>query len=192
MIKLIVGLGNPGEQYQKTRHNAGFWLLEELARISGDAQWREEKKFFAQYCKILLANKPLHLLMPQTFMNASGKSVAALANFYNLSADEILVVHDELDLPEGAAKLKQGGGHGGHNGLRDIIAALDSREFLRLRLGIDHPGDRSQVVHYVLKAPGKEGREKIDAGIVRALRAIEICQKESLEKAMLFLHTENA
>lgn len=192
MIKLIVGLGNPGEQYQKTRHNAGFWLLEELARISGDAQWREEKKFFAQYCKILLANKPLHLLMPQTFMNASGKSVAALANFYGISADEILVVHDELDLPEGAAKLKQGGGHGGHNGLRDIIAALDSREFLRLRLGIDHPGDRSQVVHYVLKAPGKEGREKIDAGIVRALRAIEICQKESLEKAMLFLHTENA
>lgn len=192
MIKLIVGLGNPGEQYQKTRHNAGFWLLEELARISGDAQWREEKKFFAQYCKILLANKPLHLLMPQTFMNASGKSVASLANFYNLSADEILVVHDELDLPEGAAKLKQGGGHGGHNGLRDIIAALDSREFLRLRLGIAHPGDRSQVVHYVLKAPGKEGREKIDAGIVRALRAIEICQKESLEKAMLFLHTENA
>lgn len=192
MIKLIVGLGNPGEQYQKTRHNAGFWLLEELARISGDAQWREEKKFFAQYCKILLANKPLHLLMPQTFMNASGKSVAALANFYGISADEILVVHDELDLPEGAAKLKQGGGHGGHNGLRDIIAALDSREFLRLRLGIAHPGDRSQVVHYVLKAPGKEGREKIDAGIVRALRAIEICQKESLEKAMLFLHTENA
>ena len=192
MIKLIVGLGNPGEQYQKTRHNAGFWLLEELARISGGAQWREEKKFFAQYCKILFANKPLHLLMPQTFMNASGKSVASLANFYNLSADEILVVHDELDLPEGAAKLKQGGGHGGHNGLRDIIAALDSREFLRLRLGIDHPGDRSQVVHYVLKAPGKEGREKIDAGMVRALRAIEICQKESLEKAMLFLHTENA
>lgn len=192
MIKLIVGLGNPGEQYQKTRHNAGFWLLEELARIAGDAQWREEKKFFAQYCKILLANKPLHLLMPQTFMNASGKSVAALANFYDISADEILVVHDELDLPEGAAKLKQGGGHGGHNGLRDIIAALDSREFLRLRLGIDRPGDRSQVVHYVLKAPGKEGREKIDAGIARALRAIEICQKESLEKAMLFLHTENA
>ena len=102
------------------------------------------------------------------------------------------MVHDELDLPEGAAKLKQGGGHGGHNGLRDIIAALDSREFLRLRLGIDHPGDRSQVVHYVLKTPSKEGREKIDAGIVRALRAIEICQKESLEKAMLFLHTENA
>lgn len=192
MIKLIVGLGNPGEQYQKTRHNAGFWLLEELARIAGDAQWREEKKFFAQYCKILLANKPLHLLMPQTFMNASGKSVAALANFYDISADEILVVHDELDLPEGAAKLKQGGGHGGHNGLRDIIAALDSREFLRLRLGIDRPSDRSQVVHYVLKAPGKEGREKIDAGIARALRAIEICQKESLEKAMLFLHTENA
>lgn len=192
MIKLIVGLGNPGEQYQKTRHNAGFWLLEKLARIARGAQWREEKKFFAQYCKILLANKPLHLLMPQTFMNASGKSVAALVNFYDISADEILVVHDELDLPEGAAKFKQGGGHGGHNGLRDIIAALDSREFLRLRLGIDHPGDRSQVVHYVLKAPGKEGREKIDAGIARALRAIEICQKESLEKAMLFLHTENA
>lgn len=191
MIKLIVGLGNPSEQYQKTRHNAGFWLLEALAKTSAQV-WREEKKFFAHYCKIMLANKPVHLLMPQTFMNASGKSVAALANFYDIHAEDILVVHDELDLPEGVAKLKQGGGHGGHNGLRDIIAALDSREFLRLRLGIDHPKDRAQVIHYVLKAPSKEGHDKIEGAIARAIRAIELCQKDGLEKAMHFLHTDNA
>lgn len=191
MIKLIVGLGNPGEQYQKTRHNAGFWLLEALAGAAA-ASWRDEKKFFGQYCKILLAGRPVHLLMPQTFMNASGKSVAALANFYDIAPGEMLVVHDELDLPEGAAKLKLGGGHGGHNGLRDIIAAVGSRDFLRLRLGIDHPGERAQVVNYVLKPPGKAGQEQIEAAIGRALRALEICQQAGLEQAMLFLHTQQA
>lgn len=190
MIKLIVGLGNPGEQYKKTRHNAGFWLLEALANQAG--AWRDEKKFFSRYQQISLANRPVHLLMPQTFMNASGKAVAAVANFYQIAAEEILVVHDELDLPEGVAKLKMGGGHGGHNGLRDIISALDSKDFLRLRVGIDRPKESGAVVHYVLKAPSKEGREKIDAAILRGLRAIETCQKEGLEKAMLVLHTENA
>ena len=133
MIKLIVGLGNPGARYQKTRHNAGFWLLDQLAAAEG-GRLAEDKKFQGEYGKIALAYQPVHLLKPLTFMNASGRAVSALAKFYDLAPEEILVVHDELDLPEGAVKLKYSGGHGGHNGLRDIIAALGSKDFYRLRL----------------------------------------------------------
>lgn len=188
MLSLIVGLGNPGDCYQKTRHNAGFWLLDQLAANQGSA-FRAEKKFFGEYGKIQLGGHPVHLLKPQTFMNASGRSVAALARFYNVAADEILVVHDELDLPEGVAKLKLGGGHGGHNGLRDIISALGTKDFYRLRLGIDHPNGRGDVVDYVLKPPGKAGLIAIEDALTRGQRSIELLLSDGPEKAMHWLHT---
>lgn len=188
MIKLIVGLGNPGERYAKTRHNAGFWLLDDLMRRAGEA-FRDEKKFFGEAGKIALAHCPVHLLKPQTFMNASGRAVAAMANFYNLAPENILVVHDELDLPEGAVKLKLGGGHGGHNGLRDIIKALDSKEFYRLRIGIGHPGDKSQVVDYVLHPPGKEGFARIETAIWKGQDILPVLIKDGAEKAMQQLHS---
>ena len=187
LIKLIVGLGNPGARYQKTRHNAGFWLLDQLA-VSEGGRLVEEKKFQGEYGKITLAHQPLHLLKPLTFMNASGRAVSAVARFYDLAPEEILVVHDELDLPEGTAKLKLSGGHGGHNGLRDIIAALDSKDFYRLRLGINHPGERNQVVDYVLHPPGKAEQEKIDDAIARSLAVLPILLREGAEKAMHRLH----
>lgn len=188
MIKLIVGLGNPGDRYAKTRHNAGFWLLDNL-NSHEQGQWREEKKFFATHSKIFLANQPLHLLKPQTFMNCSGQSVAAIAHFYDIAPEQILVVHDELDLPEGVAKLKFSGGHGGHNGLRDIIKALGSKDFYRLRIGIDHPGDRNEVINYVLKAPGKVGQEQIDNALLEAEHVLPILLKDGAEKAMGRLHS---
>lgn len=188
MIKLIVGLGNPGDRYQKTRHNAGFWLLDQLAAGEG-GRLAEDKKFQGEYGKITLAQQPLHLLKPLTFMNASGRAVSALAKFYDLAPEEILVVHDELDLPEGAVKLKYGGGHGGHNGLRDIIAALGSKDFYRLRLGINHPGDRNQVVDYVLHPPGKMEQEKIDGAIARGLAILPLLVRDGAEKAMHRLHS---
>ena len=186
MIKLIVGLGNPGDRYQKTRHNAGFWLLDQLVASEG-GRLAEDKKFQGEYGKITLAQ--LHLLKPLTFMNASGRAVSALAKFYNLVPEEILVVHDELDLPEGAVKLKYSGGHGGHNGLRDIIAALGSKDFYRLRLGINHPGDRNQVVDYVLHPPGKMEQEKIDDAIARGLAILPLLVHDGAEKAMHRLHS---
>lgn len=189
MIRLIVGLGNPGDQYAKTRHNAGFWLLDKLVEHAHES-WHEEKKFFGQYCKIFINNQPIHLLKPSTFMNASGKAVTALANFYDIHASDILVIHDELDIPEGTIKMKVGGGHGGHNGLRDIISAIGTKEFMRLRLGVDHPGEKSEVINYVLKAPSKEGRMKIDAAIAEGERAIEILIKDNAEKAIHWLHSK--
>ena len=188
MIKLIVGLGNPGARYQKTRHNAGFWLLDQLA-VSEGGRLVEEKKFQGEYGKITLAHQPLHLLKPLTFMNASGRAVSAVARFYDLAPEEILVVHDELDLPEGTAKLKLSGGHGGHNGLRDIIAALDSKDFYRLRLGINHPGERNQVVDYVLHPPGKAEQAQIDTAITRGLNILPILLQDGAEKAMHRLHS---
>lgn len=190
MIKLIVGLGNPGERYQKTRHNAGFWLLDALAANAGEA-YRLENKFFASTTRIALAYHSVHLAKPQTFMNASGRAVAALANFYQLEAENILVVHDELDLPEGSVKLKQGGGHGGHNGLRDIIKALDSKDFFRLRLGIGHPGERKEVVDYVLHPPGKDGLIAIEHAIRQGINILPVLLKDGAEKAMHQLHSAN-
>ncbi|WP_225756880.1 aminoacyl-tRNA hydrolase [Cardiobacterium sp. Marseille-Q4385] len=188
MIKLIVGLGNPGDRYQKTRHNAGFWLLDQLV-ASEHSRLAEDKKFQSEYGKIFLANHPLHLLKPLTFMNASGRAVSAAAKFYDIAPEEILVVHDELDLPEGAVKLKYGGGHGGHNGLRDIIAALGSKDFYRLRIGINHPGDRNQVVDYVLHPPGKAEQAQIDTAITRGLNILPILLQGGAEKAMHRLHS---
>ena len=166
--KLIVGLGNPGSEYAETRHNAGFWFCERLARELGTA-FSKEARFHG-----LAANARadgVWLLMPQTFMNRSGQSVAALARFYRIAPAEILVVHDELDIPPGQLRLKFGGGLGGHNGLKDITAHLGTQDFWRLRVGIGHPGDRNEVVNFVLKPPRREESALIDASLDRALLA---------------------
>jgi len=189
MIKLIVGLGNPGDRYQKTRHNAGFWLLDQLAAGEG-GRLAEDKKFQGEYGKITLAQQPLHLLKPLTFMNASGRAVSALAKFYDLVPEEILVVHDELDLPEGAVKLKYGGGHGGHNGLKDIQAKLGTPDFYRLRLGIGHPGERTLVIGHVLNKPSAAERELIDRSIEKALAAMPLIMAEDREAIPRFLHSK--
>ena len=152
MIKLLVGLGNPGPEYESTRHNAGFWWIDAVARALG-AHLALERGFHGLVARASVQGRGVWLLQPQTFMNLSGRSVAALARFYKIAPEEILVVHDELDLPPGQAKLKQGGGHAGHNGLRDIHAQLGSADYWRLRLGIGHPGAKSEVVGWVLKKP---------------------------------------
>ncbi len=190
-IELIVGLGNPGSNYAETRHNAGFWLVDALARCHGGT-FRAEAKFQAQLCKVALAqrdsNNDCWLLKPDTFMNRSGIAVAALAGFYKIPVESILVVHDELDLPPGVARLKQGGGHGGHNGLRDIIAQL-SANFMRLRIGIGHPGDRDAVVDYVLQRPSLADRQQIQAAMDAALRVMPDAVNGEMQRAMHSLHS---
>ncbi|WP_130538075.1 aminoacyl-tRNA hydrolase [Thiomicrorhabdus indica] len=188
-IKLIVGLGNPGDKYDLTRHNAGFWFVDEVARQYG-AVFRPETKFLGQAARVQSNGLDVWLLKPATFMNRSGQSISALAKFYKIPVESILVVHDELDLPVGVAKLKKGGGHGGHNGLRDTIAAM-GKEFLRLRIGIDHPGHRDQVVDYVLKAPSKTDRQDIDDACYRASKIIPELAVGDIEKAMMILHTKS-
>ena len=154
-IRLIVGLGNPGREYETTRHNAGYWWLDELARLQ-NLSFKSESKFHGLAARGQLHGHEMLLLKPQTFMNVSGRAVGALAQFYKIAPAEMLVVHDELDLPPGVARLKMGGGHGGHNGLKDIIAHLGSKDFWRLRLGIGHPGERADVAGYVLNDPRRE------------------------------------
>jgi PTH1 family peptidyl-tRNA hydrolase len=163
-----VGLGNPGPQYSKTRHNAGFWFLDALVRREG-ASLRPENRFQGLVGKLEYAGQPLVLLQPQGYMNRSGHAVAAISRYWKIPPEAILVVHDELDFPPGVVKAKQGGGHGGHNGLRDIVAQLGSPAFYRLRIGIGHPGDRAKVTDYVLGAPGRAELEAITAAIGDAL-----------------------
>jgi PTH1 family peptidyl-tRNA hydrolase len=152
-IRLVVGLGNPGPEYETTRHNVGFWFADAIAAARGST-FRLEPKFHGMLARVVVAGQDLRLLKPLTYMNRSGQSVAAVARYFDVGPDRILVAHDELDLSVGVLRLKQGGGHAGHNGLRDIINALGSREFWRLRIGIDHPGDRHLVTNYVLgRAP---------------------------------------
>jgi PTH1 family peptidyl-tRNA hydrolase len=187
-IKLVVGLGNPGREYEATRHNAGFWWVDELARTQG-ANFRTDSKFHALVTRTTVHGHEVHLLKPQTFMNVSGRAVVALALFYKILPDQILVVHDELDLPPGSAKLKLGGGHGGHNGLKDIIAHLGSKEFWRLRIGIGHPGERDEVVNYVLNAPRKEEQGLIEEAMQHAQEVAPLIIEGKLEAAMLKLHS---
>jgi PTH1 family peptidyl-tRNA hydrolase len=187
-VRIIVGLGNPGNQYEQTRHNAGFWFVEEVARQYG-VTFRPETKFLGEVARVQSNGLDFWLLKPSTFMNRSGQSIQALAKFYNVTPEQILVVHDELDLPAGVAKLKLGGGHGGHNGLRDTIAAV-GKEFLRLRLGIGHPGHRDLVVGYVLKAPSKIDREKLDEAIYQATRVVPQLVQGQLPAAMQALHSQ--
>jgi PTH1 family peptidyl-tRNA hydrolase len=188
-VQLIVGLGNPGAQYEQTRHNAGFWFVEEVARQYG-VVFRPESKFSGEVARIQVGGRDCWLLKPGTFMNRSGQAIQAIANFYKISPQSILVVHDELDLPAGVAKLKVGGGHGGHNGLRDTIAKIGA-EFARLRLGIGHPGHRDQVVDYVLKAPSKIDRQKLDDAIYEASRIVPDLLQGDFAKAMQQLHTQS-
>ncbi len=166
MIKLIVGLGNPGRQYEKTRHNVGFLFLDYLLSDS-TSLWSNESKFQALQANVMLAGTKQLLLKPQTFMNKSGLSVGAIARYYKISQEEILVVHDELDLEPGVVRLKQGGGHAGHNGLRDIISSLGGRDFLRLRLGIGRPRPGANVADYVLSAPGSGEWAELEAAFDR-------------------------
>jgi PTH1 family peptidyl-tRNA hydrolase len=191
-IRLIVGLANPGQEYSRTRHNAGAWFINELAKWH-NTQLREEAKYFGYTARIAIAGQDVRLLVPTTFMNLSGKSVSALAKFYRIDVTQILVVHDELDLPPGVAKFKQGGSHGGHNGLKDIISKMaNSKEFYRLRIGIGHPGHKDKVTGYVLgKAQAKE-QEQMDAAIDEAVRCIDILAKDGMTKAMSRLHTFKA
>ena len=188
-IKLIVGLGNPGPKYSETRHNAGFWFVEDLAdRYRG--RFLPEKKFHGEVTRINVDGSDIWLLKPQTYMNRSGLAVVSLAAFYKLTPQQILVAHDEIDLQAGTARLKSGGGHGGHNGLRDIIAHLGTKEFQRLRIGVDHPGSKDMVVDYVLKRPDAKDRLAIEGSIDDALRVVPKIAAGEWEKAMHQLHTK--
>lgn len=186
-MKLVVGLGNPGEKYERTRHNAGFWLIERFAAQTGTAM-RKDAKFQALVGRH--APSGVWLLLPQNFMNASGRPVQMIASFFKIAPAEILVVHDELDFAPGVAKIKQGGGIAGHNGLRDISARLGSHDYWRLRIGIGHPGERQAVTDYVLHKPGPEDRAAIDAAIGRALEALPLALGADMQGAMLKLHTQ--
>jgi PTH1 family peptidyl-tRNA hydrolase len=189
VMKIVVGLGNPGKKYQSTRHNAGFWWVERLAAITR-VDLREESRFFGRLGRMSPPHGSAWLLLPETFMNHSGRSVGALASFYRVPPEDILVVHDELDLSPGTVKLKKGGGAGGHNGIGDVAAQLGSKEFWRLRIGIGHPGVRDDVIDYVLCAPRPEERTDIEAAIERSLELWPLLADSKMEAAMLKLHTK--
>ena len=188
MIKLFVGLGNPGPEYEATRHNAGFWWIDALARELG-ATLVPERSYWGLVARTNVQGESRWLLQPQTFMNLSGKSVAALARFFKIQPHEILVAHDELDFAPGQVKLKRGGSHGGHNGLRDIHAQLGSPDYWRLRIGIGHPGAKAEVVHWVLKKPAPDQRVLIEDSIAHALQAKDALLAGDMEKATLQIHT---
>jgi peptidyl-tRNA hydrolase, PTH1 family len=187
-IRLIVGLGNPGREYESTRHNVGFQWVDELARIQ-KLSFKSEAKFHGVTARGQLQGHEILLLKPQTFMNVSGRSVVALVQFYKIAPAEMLVVHDDLDLPPGVARLKMGGGHGGHNGLKDIIAHLASKDFWRLRIGIGHPGDRAEVSDYVLNDPRREERELIVEAMRKAQEIAHLVIEGKTEAAMLKLYS---
>jgi PTH1 family peptidyl-tRNA hydrolase len=187
-ISVIVGLGNPGDKYAATRHNVGYWLLEQLAADAG-APLNTEKKVLGDVAQTAIAHNNVRLLRPSTYMNESGQSVRRMLDFYKLQPEQLLVIHDELDLPPGTIRLKKSGGHGGHNGLRDIISHCGN-DFMRLRIGIGHPGHKSQVTGFVLKQPGSKERDLIIGALPNAQRAVEILLQDGPEKAMHFLHSE--
>ena len=191
-MKLVVGLGNPGAKYEKTRHNAGFWWVDQLAGVTR-ASFKRESRFQGSSAKAAGGDE-LWLLKPETFMNLSGQAVVALANYYKIAARDIVVAHDELDLPAGGVKLKFGGGLGGHNGLKSIAQCLDTQDFWRLRIGIGHPRDQQaerEVIDYVLHAPGKDEQTAIDDAINRALNVWPQMVAGKMEEAMLKLHTKS-
>ena len=188
MIKLFVGLGNPGPEYDATRHNAGFWWVDAMAREL-KISLSMDKGYHGMVARTTVNGQNVWLLQPQTFMNLSGKSVGALARFFKIASNEILVAHDELDIAPGQVKLKFGGSHAGHNGLRDIHAQLGSGDYWRLRLGVGHPGDKSEVVNWVLKKPSLDHRIAIDQCIDRSLKALPAFLAGNMEKATLLVHT---
>jgi PTH1 family peptidyl-tRNA hydrolase len=189
-IRLIAGLGNPGPQYEQTRHNAGAWLIESLARRY-QLTLKADRKYFGLTAKLCLPSGDVQLIIPSTFMNRSGQAVQALANYYKIKPEEILVAHDELDFPAGTVRLKESGGHGGHNGLRDIISKLGgNKDFYRLRIGIDHPGDKKLVHDYVLGRPSVSDRQKIERSIEDIEDVIELIISGDMSAAMNRLHTD--
>ncbi len=186
-IALIAGLGNPGERYRHTRHNAGFWLVEAVAEhYSG--RFSRERRLHGTLAQVEIAGRRCLLLTPETFMNRSGQAVAAVCQYYRIPASQLLVAHDDIDLPPGIVRLKRGGGHGGHNGLRDVIQALGEAEFWRLRVGVGHPGSKEAVVDYVLHAPCVEERARIQAAIAAALEVLPLVVSGAQERAMQHLH----
>lgn len=187
-VRLFAGLGNPGAQYLATRHNAGFWWIDQIA-AQLSCRLNNETKFFGETGRHQSTEHDAWLLKPTTFMNSSGRSVVALARFYKILPHNILVIHDEMDLPVGRIKLKKGGGHGGHNGLKDIIACLGSSDFWRLRIGIGRPEDRSQVIGYVLNPPRREEQALIDAAMDASSEILPELFSGQMEAAMLKLHT---
>ena len=190
-LRLIIGLGNPGSDYAETRHNAGFWFCERLAHELG-ASFARESRYHGHVARARVVGQDLWLLMPQTFMNRSGQAVQALAHFYRIEPAEMLVVHDELDIAPGQMRLKFGGGLGGHNGLKDITAHLGTQDYWRLRVGIGHPGDRNEVINYVLKPPRREEREEIDAALDHALLAWPTLAKAEFNAATQKINTKPA
>ena len=188
MIKLFVGLGNPGSDYEATRHNAGFWWVDALAREL-KAPMSLDKNYYGQTARTTVNGHTVWLLKPLTFMNLSGKSVATLARFFKITPDEVLVIHDELDITPGQVKLKFGGSHAGHNGLRDIHAQLGTADYWRLRLGVGHPGVKAEVINWVLKKPMLEHRQAIDECIDRSMKAVPELLKGEMEKATMLIHT---
>ncbi|NKI97676.1 aminoacyl-tRNA hydrolase [Rhizobacter sp. SG703] len=189
MIRLMVGLGNPGPEYEATNHNAGFWWIDAVAR-----EWKAslvpERSYFGLVARVNRPDGPVWLLEPQTYMNLSGKSVAALARFFKIAPDEILVAHDELDLMPGQAKFKRGGGHAGHNGLRDIHAQLGTADYWRLRLGIGHPGVKAEVIDYVLRKPKPEARDAIQETIAKTMTVLDLIAAGEMERATMKLNAK--
>ena len=188
MIKLFVGLGNPGPDYAATRHNAGFWWIDELAREL-KVSLSMDKSYHGYMARTTVGGQTIWLLQPQTFMNLSGKSVASLAKFFKIAPEEILVVHDELDITPGQMKVKFGGSHAGHNGLRDIHAQIGSADYWRLRIGVGHPGVKSEVINWVLKKPSLDHRIAIDQAITRSLKAVPDMISGDMDKATMLIHT---
>jgi len=188
-VRLVAGLGNPGNKYAQTRHNAGFWFVDEVARRCG-AQFSADNRHKSEVARCVLHGHECRLQKPQAFMNCSGTPVATLARFYQLQRDAILVVHDDLDLPPGTVRLKKDGGHGGHNGLRDLIPQLGGNDFLRLRIGIGHPGHRDDVTGYVLKPAAPEERRQIEQAIEAAIDILPRLLAGEIEAAMKELHTK--
>jgi PTH1 family peptidyl-tRNA hydrolase len=186
---MIVGLGNPGSEYADTRHNAGFWFVDEVVRKYG-GNFNSEKKFHGEVARTTIDGQQIWLLKPDTFMNRCGQAVLALRQFYKIELQNILVVHDDLDLPAGDARLKSGGGHGGHNGLRDIISRCGGNGFQRLRLGIGHPGHKEKVTGHVLKKASSDDRIAIENAIDSALQVLPQCTSGDMQKAMQALHTK--
>jgi len=188
-IAVIVGLGNPGDKYTATRHNVGVWMLERIARNAGGVL-KAEKKVMGGVCQVSIGTSNVRLFQPATYMNESGQAVRRMLDFYKLQPEHMLVMHDELDIPPGDIRLKMGGGHGGHNGLRDVISHC-GKDFMRLRIGIGHPGHKSQVSGFVLKPPGKAEKLLIEDALPDAERAVEKLLCEGPEKAMHFLHSSD-
>jgi len=188
-IRLIVGLGNPGEKYERTRHNAGYWWIDAIAERKR-AAWKRETKFSGLVARVEEDGREFVLLKPSTYMNESGRSVSALMRFFKILPGEMLVVHDELDLPPGAVKMKRGGGTGGHNGLTDIAEAIDSKDFWRLRIGIGHPGNKDDVPDYVLERARRAEQDAIDPPFERSLELVQRIAAGRLQDAVTWLHTD--